>query len=95
MDGVCDLLKVLVHQINPRMSDEEVAALVQAAQNSPLDASSSRLRNTLYSSKSTHIPSKDDVNTNKKKKEKWSLPCCYCNWLNMLVLVVEFSAYIM
>ncbi|RYR30945.1 hypothetical protein Ahy_B01g055734 [Arachis hypogaea] len=61
MDGVCGLLKVLVHQINPEMSDEEVAALVQATQDSPLDASSSRARNTPHSSESTHIPHKDDV----------------------------------
>ncbi|XP_020966484.1 uncharacterized protein LOC110266345 [Arachis ipaensis] len=59
MDGVCSLLKVLVHQVNPGMSEEEVAALVQAAQNSPLDASSSRPRNTPRSSESTHIPPKD------------------------------------
>ncbi|QHO37731.1 uncharacterized protein DS421_4g114060 [Arachis hypogaea] len=59
MDGVCSLLKVLVHQVNPGMSEEEVAALVQAAQNSPLDASSSRLRYTPRSSESTHIPPKD------------------------------------
>ncbi|QHO07064.1 uncharacterized protein DS421_14g460340 [Arachis hypogaea] len=61
MEGVCGLLKVLVYQFNPGMSDEEVAALVQAAQNSPLDASSSKPRNTPGSSKSTHIPPKDDV----------------------------------
>ncbi|XP_052118884.1 uncharacterized protein LOC110272931 [Arachis duranensis] len=61
MDGVCSLLKVLVHQLNPRMSDEEVAALVQAVQDSPLDTSSSRAKNTPRSSKSTHIPHKDDV----------------------------------
>ncbi|XP_052114291.1 uncharacterized protein LOC127745543 [Arachis duranensis] len=59
MDGVCSLLKVLVHQVNPGMSEEEVAALVQAAQNSPLDASSSRPKNTPRSSESTHIPPKD------------------------------------
>ncbi|XP_020971139.1 uncharacterized protein LOC107624944 isoform X2 [Arachis ipaensis] len=60
MDGVCGLLKVLVHQINPGMSDEEVAALMQAAQNSSLDTSSSRAKNTPCSSESTHIPHKDD-----------------------------------
>ncbi|XP_016206552.1 uncharacterized protein LOC107646923 [Arachis ipaensis] len=60
MDGVCGLLKVLVHQLNPLISDEEVAALVQAAQDSPLDTSSSRARNTPRSSESTHIPYKDD-----------------------------------
>ncbi|KAL4294053.1 hypothetical protein AHAS_Ahas18G0189600 [Arachis hypogaea] len=43
------------------MSDEEVATLVQVAQNSPLDASSSRLRNTPHSFESTHIPPRDDV----------------------------------
>nr|XP_029144845.1 uncharacterized protein LOC114924444 [Arachis hypogaea] len=59
MDSVCSLLKVLVHQVNPGMSEEEVAALVQAAQNSPLDASSSRPRYTPHSSESTHIPPKD------------------------------------
>ncbi|XP_020979528.1 uncharacterized protein LOC110272063 [Arachis ipaensis] len=59
MDGVCSLLKVLVHQVNPGMTEEKVAALVQAAQNSPLDASSSRPRNTPRSSESTHIPPKD------------------------------------
>ncbi|XP_016199618.1 uncharacterized protein LOC107640622 [Arachis ipaensis] len=59
MDGVCSLLKVLVHQVNPGMIQEDVAALVQATQNSPLDASSSRPRNTLRSSESTHIPPKD------------------------------------
>ncbi|RYR48253.1 hypothetical protein Ahy_A07g034261 [Arachis hypogaea] len=61
IDGVCGLLKVLVHQLNPGMSDEEVAALVQAAQVSPLDTSSSKARNAPRSSESTHIPHKDDV----------------------------------
>ncbi|XP_057719915.1 uncharacterized protein LOC130934354 [Arachis stenosperma] len=61
IDGVCGLLKVMLHQLNPGMSEEEVAALVQAAQNSPLDASSSRPRNTPHSSEATHIPPTDDV----------------------------------
>ncbi|KAL4365219.1 hypothetical protein AHAS_Ahas07G0084200 [Arachis hypogaea] len=61
MDGVYGLLKVLVHQVNPGMSDEEVAALGQATQNSLLDVSSSRPKNTPHSSESTHIPPKDDV----------------------------------
>ncbi|XP_025610047.2 uncharacterized protein [Arachis hypogaea] len=60
MDGVYGLLKVLVHQVNPGMSDEEVAALGQATQNSLLDVSSSRPKNTPHSSESTHIPPKDD-----------------------------------
>ncbi|XP_057757338.1 uncharacterized protein LOC130976480 [Arachis stenosperma] len=62
MDGVCGLLKVMLHQLNPGMSEEEVAALVQAAQNSPLDASSSRPRNTPHSSEATHIPPSDNLN---------------------------------
>nr|XP_025650892.1 uncharacterized protein LOC112747034 [Arachis hypogaea] len=83
MDGVCGLLKVLVHQLNLGMSDEEVASLVQVAQDSPLDTSSSRARNTPRSSESTHIPHKDDVSNLfhfivieiliKRKKKQWSL----------------------
>nr|XP_025625373.1 uncharacterized protein LOC112717603 [Arachis hypogaea] len=61
MDGVCGLLKVMLHQLNPGMSEEEVAALAQAAQNSPLDASSSRPRNTPHSSEATHIPPSDNL----------------------------------
>ncbi|RYR03606.1 hypothetical protein Ahy_B06g082670 [Arachis hypogaea] len=61
MDAVCGLLKVMLHNLNPGMNDEEVAALVQIAQNSPLDASSSRPRNTPHSSEATHIPPTDDV----------------------------------
>ncbi|QHN77519.1 uncharacterized protein DS421_19g653420 [Arachis hypogaea] len=60
MDGVCGLLEVMLHQLNPGMSVEEVAALVQAAQNSPLDASSSRPRNTPHYSEATHIPPTND-----------------------------------
>ncbi|XP_052118970.1 uncharacterized protein LOC127748457 [Arachis duranensis] len=62
MDGVCGLLNVMLHQLNPEMSDEEVAALVQATQNSLLDASSSRPRNTPHSSRATVIPPTDDGN---------------------------------
>nr|XP_025625355.1 uncharacterized protein LOC112717580 [Arachis hypogaea] len=61
MDGVCGLLKILVHQLNPGMSNEEVTALVQAAQDSPVDTSSSKAKNTPRSSEATHIPHKDDV----------------------------------
>ncbi|XP_025633195.1 uncharacterized protein [Arachis hypogaea] len=60
MDGVCGLLKILVHQLNPGMSNEEVTALVQAAQDSPVDTSSSKAKNTPRSSEATHIPHKDD-----------------------------------
>ncbi|RYR48598.1 hypothetical protein Ahy_A07g034635 [Arachis hypogaea] len=52
---------VMLHQINPGMSDEEIATSVQAFQNSPLDALSSKLRNTPHSSISTHIPPTDDI----------------------------------
>ncbi|XLU61039.1 hypothetical protein S245_020248 [Arachis hypogaea] len=62
MDGVCGLLNVMYHQLNPEMSDEEVATLVQATQNSLLDASSSRPRNTPHSSRATVIPPTDDGN---------------------------------
>ncbi|KAL4306377.1 hypothetical protein AHAS_Ahas16G0172200 [Arachis hypogaea] len=61
MDGVCGLLKIMFHHINSEMSDKEETTLVQAIQNSPLDASSSRPRNTICYSESTHIPPKDDV----------------------------------
>ncbi|XP_057719789.1 uncharacterized protein LOC130934218 [Arachis stenosperma] len=61
MDGVCGLLMILVHQLNPGMSNEEVTALVQAAQDSPVDTSSSKAKNTPRSSEATHIPYKDDV----------------------------------
>ncbi|MED6112289.1 hypothetical protein PIB30_060351 [Stylosanthes scabra] len=59
MEGVCGLLMVMLQQINPRKSEEDIAALVQAARNSPLDASS-RPRNTPHSSESTHFPPNDD-----------------------------------
>ncbi|KAL4371450.1 hypothetical protein AHAS_Ahas06G0167000 [Arachis hypogaea] len=61
INGVCGLLKVMFHHINPEISDKEETTLVQAIQNSPLDASSSRPRNTICYSESTHIPPKDDV----------------------------------
>ncbi|RYQ98521.1 hypothetical protein Ahy_B07g086253 [Arachis hypogaea] len=51
---------ILVHQLNPGMSNEEVTALVQAAQDSPVDTSSSKAKNTPRSSEATHIPHKDD-----------------------------------
>ncbi|MED6205034.1 hypothetical protein PIB30_014258 [Stylosanthes scabra] len=55
MEGVCGLLTVMLQQMNPGKSEEDIAALVQAVRKSPSDASS-RPRNTPHSSKSTHFP---------------------------------------
>ncbi|MED6114814.1 hypothetical protein PIB30_084026 [Stylosanthes scabra] len=49
MEGVCGLLTVMLQQMNPGKSEEDIAALVQAVRNSPSDASS-RPRNTPHSS---------------------------------------------
>ncbi|MED6194840.1 hypothetical protein PIB30_032270 [Stylosanthes scabra] len=61
MESACGLLTVMMQQINPAMSEEDIATLVQAARNSPSDASSSRPRvNTPHSSESTHFPPNGD-----------------------------------
>ncbi|MED6120646.1 hypothetical protein PIB30_022759 [Stylosanthes scabra] len=60
MEGVCDLLTVMLQQMNPGKSEEDIAALVQAVRKSPSDASS-RPRNTPHSSESTHFPPNDEV----------------------------------
>ncbi|MED6202568.1 hypothetical protein PIB30_106850, partial [Stylosanthes scabra] len=39
MEGVCGLLTVMLQQMNPGKSEEDIAALVQAVRNSPSDAS--------------------------------------------------------
>ncbi|MED6111827.1 hypothetical protein PIB30_055952 [Stylosanthes scabra] len=57
MEGVSGLLTMMMQQINPGMSEEDIAALIQVARNTPSDASSSRPRvNTPRSSESTHFP---------------------------------------
>ncbi|MED6211796.1 hypothetical protein PIB30_076953 [Stylosanthes scabra] len=62
MEGVCGLLTMMMQQINPGMSEEDIAALIQAARNTPSDASSSRPRvNTPRSSESTHFPPNGDA----------------------------------
>ncbi|MED6214163.1 hypothetical protein PIB30_100215 [Stylosanthes scabra] len=58
MEGVCGLLTVMLQQMNPGKSEEDIAALVQAVRNSPSDASS-RPKNTSHSSESTHFPPND------------------------------------
>ncbi|MED6116994.1 hypothetical protein PIB30_105571 [Stylosanthes scabra] len=60
MEGVCGLLTVMLQQMNPGKSEEDIAALVQAVRNSPSDASS-RPKNTPYSSEATHFPPNDEV----------------------------------
>ncbi|MED6190944.1 hypothetical protein PIB30_111029, partial [Stylosanthes scabra] len=59
MEGVCGLLKVMLQQMNPGKSEDDIAALVQAARNSPSDASS-RPKNTPHSSEATHFPPNDE-----------------------------------
>ncbi|MED6222473.1 hypothetical protein PIB30_064800 [Stylosanthes scabra] len=57
MEGVCGLLTMIIQQINPGISEEDIAALIQVARNTPSDASISRPRvNTPRSSESTHFP---------------------------------------
>ncbi|MED6129825.1 hypothetical protein PIB30_111834, partial [Stylosanthes scabra] len=60
MEGVCGLLKVMLQQMNPGKSEDDIAALVQAPRNSPSDASS-RPKNTPHSSEATHFPPNDEV----------------------------------
>ncbi|MED6201331.1 hypothetical protein PIB30_093884, partial [Stylosanthes scabra] len=66
IEGVCGLLTMMMQQINPGMSEKDIAALIQAARNTPSDpsdASSSRPRvNTPRSSESTHFPPNGDSN---------------------------------
>ncbi|MED6134639.1 hypothetical protein PIB30_038822 [Stylosanthes scabra] len=59
MEGVCGLLTVMLQQMNPGKSEEDIAALVQAVRKSPSDASS-RPGNTPHSSESTHFPPNDE-----------------------------------
>ncbi|MED6223161.1 hypothetical protein PIB30_071291 [Stylosanthes scabra] len=68
MEAVCGLLTMMMQQINPGMSEENIAALIQAARNTPSDASSSKPRvNTPRSSESTHFPPNgDDIEFEKK-----------------------------
>ncbi|MED6129493.1 hypothetical protein PIB30_108525, partial [Stylosanthes scabra] len=60
MEGVCGLLKVMLQQMNPGKSEDDIATLVQAARNSPSDASS-RPKNTPHSSEATHFPPNDEL----------------------------------
>ncbi|MED6140394.1 hypothetical protein PIB30_092712 [Stylosanthes scabra] len=60
MEGVCGLLTVILQQMNHGKSEEDIAALVQAVRNSPLDASS-RPKNTPHSSEATHFPPNVEV----------------------------------
>ncbi|MED6179269.1 hypothetical protein PIB30_115605, partial [Stylosanthes scabra] len=61
MHSMQGILKMVLQQLNPGMTDEDVAALVQAQQTSPPDASS-RPDNTAVnprSSESTHLPEQE------------------------------------
>ena len=64
MDGLCNLMKVMLQQNNPGMSIEAIEALLQSAQISPPDANSAPNmvgRNVPNSSGSNHVPINENV----------------------------------